>query len=111
MAHDATPLSGPATDALWLRWAEMPPDIYDRFRAVLAEELRRRELENSMREHKAEVAELLRGAELDWAAAAQHFARAGLPVDGAKPEAATAEATWHRVSRSGTSTRRRASKQ
>jgi hypothetical protein len=42
MAHDAMPLSGPATDALRLRWVGMPPDIYDRFPAEPALSMSRR---------------------------------------------------------------------
>lgn len=76
----------------------MPADLFTRLREVLAEELLRCDLESWMRAHRAEVEALLAEGKLDWAKAAAHFARAGLRVEGRKPDAASAEATWRRAS-------------
>lgn len=75
-----------------------PPDLHARFREVLAEEMLRSDLETWMRVHQAEVAKLLAEGDMDWAEAATHFARAGLRVEGRKPDAALAKAAWLRVS-------------
>jgi hypothetical protein len=83
-----------------------PDLLYDRFRAVLAEELRRSDLEAWMRTHRAEVEALLAEGDMDWAQAAKHFAAAGLRVKGEKPNAGSTEAAWRRVATS-TSTRGR----
>jgi hypothetical protein len=84
-----------------------PDLLYDRFRAVLAEELRRSDLEAWMRTHRAEVEALLAEGDIDWAQAAKHFAAAGLRVGGQRPDAPSAEAAWRRVASRGTSTRSR----
>jgi hypothetical protein len=85
----------------------VPDLLYDRFRAVLAEELSRNDLEAWMRTHRAEVEALLAEGDMDWAQAAKHFAAAGLRVGGKRPNACSAEAAWRRVASRGTSTRSR----
>ncbi len=82
------------------RFPSVSPDrLHVRFREALAAEMRRRDLEAWMRTHRAEVAALLKGGDMDWTAAARHFAAAGMLVDGQRPNATTAEAAWRRVSK------------
>jgi hypothetical protein len=88
-----------------------PDLLYERFRAVLMDELRRHDLEAWMRTHRAEVETLLAGGEMDWTQAAAHFAAAGLRVGEQRPNARSAEATWRRVTdKSAPSKRRRPTK-
>jgi hypothetical protein len=64
------------------------------------EEARRNaDLVRWMREHGADVEAVLAKGEMDWAAAAAHFDRAGLRVDGRRPTAETAEAAWRAARR------------
>jgi hypothetical protein len=49
--------------------------------------------------HRGRVHALLAEGEMDWAKAAAYFARAGLLVDGRRPDALSTEAAWRRVSR------------
>jgi hypothetical protein len=73
------------------------PLLHAMFRRDLAAGLQRRDLAGWMRAHRAEVEVLLKQGEMDWEAAARHFAAAGLLVDGQEPDARTAEETWQRV--------------
>jgi hypothetical protein len=86
----------------------MSTNLHARFRATLAIELQRRDLERWLRTHRAEVVELLKAGDMDWAAAARHFAQAGLLIDGLQPDARSAEAAWRRVSGAAASARARA---
>jgi hypothetical protein len=78
----------------------------DRLQANFAAEVARAPLHSPlgiwMREHRAELEQMMRGARPDWDDLAQHFAGAKLRDDTDKPPtASTAQLTWQMVLQEG----------